>query len=245
MTARAEDTAVRALWLTAVPGHGDRRPYPRRAAPPQSTLRTLDLVNSGIGPEGVHLLLDVLLDRAAPLERLFLGCNGLTAAGAPAPSRATSASARSTCRPTTSATTAPPCWPRPPTRPVRLGLGGNGICPDGALARAPAGIEVLDLGRAMSERSLSSSGNTTGDDGAHAPAAAPPGSPPRRLELRHTGNTGRGAKSLLATLPDGHRLEYVGLGPGTPRRVKRSFAERLRPARPTHPDLRAIGSVYR
>ncbi|MGP4091006.1 gala protein, partial [Streptomyces sp. KR55] len=99
--------------------------------------------------------------------------------------------------------------------------------------------------RAMSERSLGPTCNATGDDGARALAAALPGSPLRRLELRHTGITGRGAKSLLAALPERHHLEYVGLGPGLPRRVKRSFAERLRPARPTHPDLRAIGSVYR
>ncbi|GAA3071191.1 hypothetical protein GCM10020254_13740 [Streptomyces goshikiensis] len=97
----------------------------------------------------------------------------------------------------------------------------------------------------MSERSLGSDGNSTGDEGVRALAAALPGSPLRRLELRHTGLTGRGAKALLAAVPAGSPLEYVGLGPGLPRRVKRSFAERLRPARATHPDLRAIGSVYR
>lgn len=40
-------------------------------------------------------------------------------------------------------------------------------------------------------------------------------------------------------------LEYVGLGPGLPRRVKRSFATRLRPDTGAHADLRAIRSVYR
>ncbi|MFB7267955.1 gala protein, partial [Streptomyces nojiriensis] len=102
-----------------------------------------------------------------------------------------------------------------------------------------------DLGRTMSERSLGSPGNAPGDEGAYALAAALPGSPLRRLELRHTGLTGRGAKSLLAAVPADSPLEYVGLGPGLPRRVKRSFTERLRPARAAHPDLRAIGSVYR
>jgi hypothetical protein len=85
----------------------------------------------------------------------------------------------------------------------------------------------------------------TGDAGAVALAEALPGSPLRRLELRHTGITGRGAKALLGALPADTRLEYLGLGPGVPRNVKRSVAPRLRPSAGVHPDLRAIGSVYR
>ncbi|OSP44413.1 gala protein, partial [Streptomyces sp. 13-12-16] len=132
-------------------------------------------------------------------------------------------------------------------RPVRLGLGGNGIGPTGARALADAlgAIETLDLGRPMSERSLGAPANATGDEGARALAAALAGSPLRRLELCHTGLTGRGAKSLLAAVPDDSLLEYVGLGPGLPRKVKRSFTQRLRPTAGAHPDLRAIGSVYR
>ncbi|WP_031015409.1 hypothetical protein [Streptomyces sp. NRRL F-5727] len=249
--ALAEDTTVRALWLKRNPVTATGARTLAGLLRRNSTLRTLDLVNSGIGPEGVRLLLDALLDRAAPLERLFLGGNGLTAADAPLlAALLRDAGVRELYLPANhlgDEGTAVLAAATDPTRPVRLGLGGNGIGPDGARALADAldGIETLDLGRAMSERSLGSPGNTTGDDGARTLAAALPGSPLRRLELRHTGITGRGAKSLLAALPEGHRLEYVGLGPGTPRRVKRSFAERLRPALPTHPDLRAIGSVYR
>ncbi|MCX2181409.1 gala protein [Streptomyces sp. SKN60] len=249
--ALADDTAVRALWLKRNPvGPAGARTLAgllRR----NTTLRTLDLVNSGIGAEGVRDLLDALLDRGAPLERLFLGGNGLTAADAPLlAALVRDAGVRELYVPANhlgdagitvlaAATDA--------ARPVRLGLGGNGIGPAGARALADAldGIDALDLGRTMSERSLGAPGNTTGDDGAHALAVALPGSPLRRLELRHTGLTGRGAKTLLAALDDAHRLEYVGLGPGLPRRVKRSFTARLRPARPTHPDLRAIGSLYR
>ncbi|MFD8009473.1 gala protein [Streptomyces sp. NPDC058955] len=249
--ALAEDTTVRALWLKRNPVTATGARTLAGLLRRNSTLRTLDLVNSGIGPEGVRLLLDALLDRAAPLERLFLGGNGLTAADAPLlAALLRDAGVRELYLPANhlgDEGTAVLAAATDPARPVRLGLGGNGIGPDGARALADAlgGIEILDLGRAMSERSLGSPANTTGDDGARALAAALPGSPLRRLELRHTGITGRGAKSLLASLPAGHRLEYVGLGPGTPRRLKRSFAERLRPARPTHPDLRAIGSLYR
>jgi hypothetical protein len=41
------------------------------------------------------------------------------------------------------------------------------------------------------------------------------------------------------------RLEYVGFGPGVPRKVKRALHSHLRPATPVHPDPHAIGSVYR
>ena len=53
------------------------------------------------------------------------------------------------------------------------------------------------------------------------------------------------AGNELAAVPDNSPLEYVGLGPGLPRKVKRSFTQRLRPVGRAHPDLRAIGSVYR
>ncbi|MFJ6863384.1 gala protein [Streptomyces termitum] len=249
--ALAEDTEVRALWLKRNPlapaGARTLAALLRR----NRALRTLDLVNTGIGPEGVRLLLDALLDRDAPLERLYLGGNGLTAADAPLlAALVRDAGVRELYLPANhlgDAGTAVLAAAADPARPVRLGLGGNGIGPAGARALADAlgGIESLDLGRAMSERGLGAPANTTGDDGARSLAAALPGSPLRRLELRHTGLTGRGARTLLSALPDEHRLEHVGLGPGTPRRLKRSFAERLHPARPAHPDLRAIGSVYR
>ncbi|MER6475216.1 gala protein [Streptomyces filamentosus] len=249
--ALAGDTTVRALWLKRNPvtttGARALAALLRR----NDALRTLDLVNSGIGSEGVRILLDALLDREAPLERLFLGGNGLTADDAPLlAALVRDAGVRELRLPANhlgDRGAAVLAAAADPARPVRLGLGGNGIGPEGArrLADALHGIEALDLGRAPSERGLGAPGNTTGDDGARALAAALPGSPLRRLELSHTGLTGRGARTLLDALPARHRLEHVGLGPGTPRRVKRSLAERLRPAAPAHPDLRAIGSVYR
>lgn len=251
--ALADDTTVRALWLKRNPVLEDGARTLAALLRRNTTLRTLDLVNTGIGAEGVRAVLDALIHREAPLERLFLGGNGLTAADAPLlAALIRDAGVRELYLPANhlgdaGAAVLASAAAADPTRPVRLGLGGNGIGPAGArsLADALGGIDTLDLGRAMSERSLGSDGNSTGDEGARALAAALPGSPLRRLELRHTGLTGRGAKTLLAAVPAGSPLEYVGLGPGLPRRVKRSFAERLRPARATHPDLRAIGSVYR
>ncbi|MGW6781778.1 gala protein [Streptomyces sp. NPDC054987] len=248
----AEDTTVRALWLKRNPLHADGARTLAALLRRNTGLRTLDLVNTGIGAEGVRLLLDALVEREQPLERLFLGGNGLGPDAAPLLCDLIRlAGVRELYVPANhlgdegAAALAAAAADSP--HPVRLGLGGNGIGAAGAraLAASLGGIEALDLGRALSERSLGAPGNHPGDEGAYALAAALPGSPLRRLELRHTGLTGRGAKSLLVAVPDDTPLEYVGLGPGLPRRVKRSFTERLRPARAAHPDVRAIGSVYR
>ncbi|MFD6553785.1 gala protein [Streptomyces sp. NPDC058398] len=245
------DATVHALWLKRNPvgDHGARAlaTMLRR----NTTLRTLDLVNTGLTTDGLRALCETLTDRPSPVERLFLGGNGLTADAAPLlAALIREAGVRELYLPANhlgDEGAAILAAAADPARPVRLGLGGNGIGPTGARALADSlgGIEALDLGRPMSERSLGAPANTTGDEGAHALAAALPGSPLRRLELCHTGLTGRGAKSLLAAVPDNTPLEYVGLGPGLPRKVKRSFTRRLRPVGGAHPDLRAIGSVYR
>ncbi|MFD6225941.1 gala protein [Streptomyces sp. NPDC060232] len=250
--ALAEDNTVRALWLKRNPLFEDGARTLAALLRRNTALRTLDLVNTGIGADGVRLLLDALLEREQPLERLFLGGNGLGPDAAPLlAALIRQAGVRELYVPANhlgdEGAAALGSAADGSAHPVRLGLGGNGIGAAGAraLAASLGGIETLDLGRTMSERSLGARGNHPGDEGAYALAAALPGSPLRRLELRHTGLTGRGAKGLLAAVPDDTPLEYVGLGPGLPRRVKRSFSERLRPARAAHPDVRAIGSVYR
>ncbi|MQY14491.1 hypothetical protein SRB5_46580 [Streptomyces sp. RB5] len=244
------DQTVQALWFKRNPVGDDGVRALAAMLRTNSTLRTLDLVNTGVGPDGLRALLDVLPGRPQPLERLFLGGNGLTAEAAPLLAALLREGVRELYLPANHlgdegarilAAAADPA------HPVRLGLGGNGIGVAGARALADAlhGIEVLDLGRPPSERSLGAPGNVVGDDGVHALADALPGSPLRRLELRHTGLTGRGAKALLSAVGERSPLEYVGLGPGLPRKVKRSFAQRLRPESAAHPDLCAIGSVYR
>ncbi|MGW2706010.1 gala protein [Streptomyces sp. NPDC001340] len=245
------DGTVRALWLKRNPVGDEGARALAAMLRRNTTLRTLDLVNTGLTTDGLRALVDALTDRPSPVERLFLGGNGLTADAAPLlAALIREAGVRELYLPANhlgDEGAAILAAAADPARPVRLGLGGNGIGPVGARALADSleGIEALDLGRPMSERSLGAPANTTGDEGAHALAAALPGSPLRRLELCHTGLTGRGAKTLLAAVPDSSPLEYVGLGPGLPRKVKRSFTQRLRPVGRAHPDLRAIGSVYR
>jgi hypothetical protein len=248
----SHDRTVRALWLKRNPvGDGGVRAIAgmlRR----NETIRTLDLVNTGVSRQGMRSLVEALEGRSAPLERLYLGGNGLTAeVGDLLTAFIRDAGVRELYLTANhlgdDGAAALAGAAVSVGRPVSLGLAGNGISPAGARALAGAldGIESLDLGRAPSERALGAPANETGDAGAEALAAALPGSPLRRLELRHSGITGRGAKTLLAAVGDDTRLEYVGLGPNVPRRVKREFAPRLRPQARVHRDLRAIGSVYR
>lgn len=245
------DGTLRALWLKRNPVGDEGARALAAMLRRNTTLRTLDLVNTGLTTHGLRALFDALTDRPSPVERLFLGGNGLTADAAPLlAALIREAGVRELYLPANhlgDEGAAILAAAADAARPVRLGLGGNGIGPVGARALADSlgGIEALDLGRPPSERSLGAPANTTGDEGAHALAAALPGSPLRRLELCHTGLTGRGAKTLLAAVPDNSSLEYVGLGPGLPRKVKRSFTQRLRPVGRAHADLRAIGSVYR
>ncbi|WP_242907076.1 gala protein [Actinomadura terrae] len=248
----ASDGEVRALWLKRNPVGDAGATALAAMLRTNRTIRTLDLVNTGLGVAGLRALLDALAARDAPLERLFLGGNGLGPDAAPLlAALLRDAGVRELYVPVNhlgddgAAILADAA--RCGERPVRLGLGGNGVGPAGARALAAAldRIEALDLGRPPSERALGAPSNATGDEGAAALAEALPGSPLRRLELRHSGVTGRGAKALLARVSDGTRLEYLGFGPGVPRRVKRAVAGFLRPATRAHPDMRAIVSVYR
>lgn len=105
-------------------------------------------------------------------------------------------------------------------------------------------LDSLDLSRPQSLRVLGAADNVVGDDGAALLAAALPGTPLRRLDLRHTGVGGRGAKALLAALPSTD-LTRLALGPDVPRRVKRAITALLPPAEPNAGGGSEIVSVYR
>jgi hypothetical protein len=133
-----------------------------------------------------------------------------------------------------------------PTRVV-LGLGGNGLSPAGVrpLAEQLRALWTLDLARPPSALALGALPNAVGDEGAAVLARALPGSSLRRLDLRHTGVTGRGARLLVEALHQGTDLELLGLGSGVPRRLKRGAAPALREPTPPADDIAAIASVYR
>ncbi|MFC7511408.1 gala protein [Streptomyces thermocarboxydus] len=182
--ALSADGTVRALWLKRNPVGDDGVTALAAMLRRNTTLRTLDLVNTGATTASLRLLLDALTGRPHPVERLFLGGNGLTADSAELLAAfVRDAGVRELYLPANhlgdrgAAVLAAAAAGS--AHPVRLGLGGNGIGPAGARALADAlgGIEALDLGRPMSERSLGAPANATGDDGAHALASALPGSP--------------------------------------------------------------------
>lgn len=252
----AADRTVKALWLKRNP-IGDRGVATVAAAlAGNPSVRTLDLTNTGMTVDGLRALADSLVQRPVPTERLYLGGNNfgpevaellarllreawvtelylnagrLGDAGAAALADALSAGRR-----------------------VTLGLGGNGIGPAGvrALAARLTTLSTLDLARPPSALALRAHPNEVGDEGAAALAAALPGSGLRRLDLRHTGVTGRGARLLVQALATANQestmeLELLGLGHGVPRRLKRIVADALAPATPPAADILAIASVYR
>ncbi len=250
--ALSADDTVRALWLKRNPVGDDGVTALAAMLRRNTALRTLDLVNTGITAASLRVLLDALTGRPHPVERLFLGGNGLTADTATLlAALIREAGVRELYLPANhlgdeGAAVLAAAAATPGTRCGSASAATASVPPEHAPSPTPW---------AASRRSTSD-GPCRNAASAHRPTppatTAPtpwppraPGSPLRRLELRHTGLTGRGAKSLLAAVPDGSPLEYVGLGPGLPRKVKRSFTRRLRPTTAAHPDLRAIGSVYR
>ncbi|RNL84648.1 gala protein [Halostreptopolyspora alba] len=250
-TALEADRTVRALWLKRNPIGDEGVTALATALRHNTTIRTLDLVNTGVTRHGLAVLLDALSGRPEPVERLHLGGNGLGADSADIlAGLVTDGGVRElhlAANHLGDDGAARIAAAAAPARTVGLGLGGNGVGVRGAAALAGAlgGVHSLDLSRPPSQRALGAPDNVTGDEGASALAEALPDSPIRRLALQRTGITGRGALRILREVrPDSH-LEYVGLGAGVPRRVKRELRRRLRPATAPPADVRAIGSVYR
>jgi hypothetical protein len=245
----ATDRTVNALWLKRNP-IGDAGVTALAAAlATNPTIRTLDLTNTGMTLHGLRVLVAALRSRPVALQRLYLGGNGWTpqagplfaelvagglgelylAAGALGDS-GVAALAESLVN----------------GRRLVLGLGGNGLTPAAVrvLAQRLPALSTLDLARPRSAVALRAESNLVGDEGATALAEALPRSALRRLDLRHTGVTGRGARLLVEAAADAE-LELLGLGHGVPRRLKRVAATTLRTPQPPAEDIAAIGSVYR
>jgi Ran GTPase-activating protein (RanGAP) involved in mRNA processing and transport len=246
------DRTVRALWLKRNPLGDDGVAALCRGLADNDTLRTLDLVNVGLSVDALGTLADTLARRPARLQRLFLGGNGLGPQAVDAlRSLIHDGGIRElylACNNLGDAGVAALAGHADGVA-MTLGLGGNGISPDSvaALAAHLRSWVALDLARPPSERALGARENVVADAGAAALAAALPGSQLRRLDLRRTGITGRGARLLIDALRDHPTLEYLGLRHGVPRRMRRvaATATATRPATRPHPDIRSIASVYR
>jgi len=245
------DRTVQALWLKRNP-IGDAGVVALAAAlRVNSTVRTLDLTNTGFTVDGLRALVSALAVRETPLERLYLGGNNLGPAAAPLLAGLVRSGVRElylACgRLGDEGAAALASAASDAGHRITFGLGGNGIGPAGvrALASALGTLSTLDLARPPSSVVLRAEPNQVGDEGASALADGLPGSGLRRLDLRHTGVTGRGARLLMTAAQRCTGLELLGLGSGVPRRIKRAVAETLSPATPPAPDIQAIVSVYR
>ncbi len=238
----ADDDGVRALWLKRNPIGDAGVAHLAAALASNTTLRTLDLVNTGLTVTGLAVLADALAARPPVMQRLFLGGNALRADAVPTLVRLVRDGgvrelylAVNQLGDDGAAVLADGVAGYGMT----LGLGGNGITDMGPLAAALGSWTGLDLSRPPSERALGGRSNEVGDGGAALLAEALPGSALRRLDVRFTGVTGRGARLLLAAAG---RLDHLGINGGVPRRMRRSAP---RSGTPPHADISAIASVYR
>jgi hypothetical protein len=250
----AEDGGVRALWLKRNPigDAGAAALAELLAANP--TIRTLDVTNTGMTLGGLKVLVRALTTRTVPLQRLYAGGNGWGPEAGPllASLLVTGLgelylAAGRLADDGTAAIADALADVAAHGRRVGLGLGGNGLTPQAVrllAAHLPA-LSTLDLSRPPSGLALRAVPNVVGDEGATALARALPGSGLRRLDLRHTGVTGRGARLLVAALVPETDLELLGLGRGVSRRLKRAATAALHPPAPPTPDVAAIASVYR
>ncbi|MET7418514.1 gala protein [Dactylosporangium sp. NPDC005555] len=247
----AADDRVRALWLKRNPLGDEGVTALAETLRRNTTIDTVDLVNTGLTTAGLEVLVDALTARPTPVKRVFLGGNGLGPDAGPllrkllrdagvqglflAANRLGDAGAGPVIEAVSAAGTT-------------LGLGGNGLTKAAVagLAERLSTMDSLDLSRPQSLRVLGAADNVVGDDGAALLAAALPGTPLRRLDLRHTGVGGRGAKALLAALP-ATDLTRLALGPDVPRRVKRAISALLPAADggPGSANSSEIVSVYR
>jgi Ran GTPase-activating protein (RanGAP) involved in mRNA processing and transport len=245
----AADDRVRALWLKRNPLGDEGVAALAATLRRNTTIDTVDLVNTGLTAAGLETLVDALVARAAPVTRVFLGGNGLGPSAGPLLARllreagvrglflAANRLGDAGVRPVVAALHA---------AGSTLGLGGNGLSPAAVAGVADrlSMLDSLDLSRPQSLRVLGAADNIVGDDGAALLAAALPGTRLRRLDLRHTGVGGRGAKALLAALPSTD-LTRLALGPDVPRRVKRAISALLPPTEPYAGAGSEIVSVYR
>lgn len=260
---RASPQAVTAVWLKRNPlgpAGGEAAAGLVEAA---RSLRTLDLVQTGLDPAGLGVLTDALITAARSgrgVERLFVGGNDLGPAGA-LPLAALIASGAVSELYVSAARLgdegarllAEALGQAPYARLTRLALASNGIGPKACAAltaaAAEAGVELLDLGRVRAAGALAAADNRVDAEAAAAIAAALGAAPHRltHLVLANTGMRSREAHRLLDAAPDAVTPTRYVLGKGIATSVRRrldSFSARL--PLPAVPDaVAAVRSVHR
>ncbi|MFI0938797.1 ribonuclease inhibitor [Streptomyces sp. NPDC021020] len=260
---RASQHVVTGVWLKRNPlGTGGGQAAAELVAAAAS-LRTLDLVQTGLDAAGAAVLAETLLAAAAAgrrIERLYVGGNPLGAPGA-APLAALLAAGAldelyaSACGlgDDGALLLASALERAPHGRLARLSVASNGIGPRATArltgAAAAAGVELLDLGRVRAAGTLGAPDNRVDTEAATAIGLALAAAPHRlaHLVLSHTGMRSREAHRLLDAAPAAATATRFVLGKGVATSVRRRLdalsAHLPMPATP--PDVAAVRSVHR
>ncbi|MGW7418839.1 ribonuclease inhibitor [Streptomyces sp. NPDC054813] len=260
---RASPQVVTGVWLKRNPlGSGGGRAAAELVESARS-LRTLDLVQTGLDPAGAAVLADALLvaaDGGRRIERLFVGGNPLGEAGARALAAVVAGGAVDELYVSAArlgdagALLLADALDRAPYgRLGRLSAASNGIGPSAAArlvtAAASAGVTLLDLGRVRAAAVLAAPDNRLDLAAADTIGQALAGAGHRlaHLVLTHTGMRSREAHRLLDHAAHAGTATRYRLGAGIAASVKRRLDDLSAhlPA-PTVPvDVAAVRSVHR
>ncbi|MFD3582325.1 ribonuclease inhibitor [Streptomyces sp. NPDC058683] len=260
---RASPQIVTGVWLKRNPlGSGGGRAAAELVESARS-LRTLDLVQTGLDPAGAAVLADALLvaaDGGRRIERLFVGGNPLGEAGARALAAVVAGGAVDELYVSAArlgdagALLLADALDRAPYgRLARLSAASNGIGPSAAArlvtAAASAGVTLLDLGRVRAAAVLAAPDNRLDLAAADTIGQALAGTEHRlaHLVLTHTGMRSREAHRLLDHAAQAGTATRYRLGAGIAASVKRRLDDLSAhiPA-PTLPaDVAAVRSVHR
>ncbi|RKG72805.1 hypothetical protein [Corallococcus terminator] len=252
--------SVEGLWLKRNP-LGAQGTTLLADAVATSALRTLDLVDTGLGETGLAALVEQLLARDAPLEWLYLSGNRLTARAARPLAELLRKSPRLlglylAANPLGDDSAEILAEALAENRTLLgLSLSSTGLGPRGARALAQAlrhhpVLESLELGHAPSTRVLQAPPNRFGPEGAEALAGLLMANTHLRyVDLRNSDLSSEGTARLIAALGDRPvRLALEGVG-ALPKPVIAAYRQHQEQARsvprPEWPGARRIRSVYR
>ncbi|MGV9452000.1 ribonuclease inhibitor [Streptomyces sp. NPDC003635] len=260
---RASPQVVTGVWLKRNPLGGGGGHAAAEIVDAARSLRTLDLVQTGLDAPGAAALAEALLTAAANgrrVERLFVGGNPLGAAGAEPLGAVIAAGAidelyvsAARLGDAGAERLADALERAPYGRLTRLSAASNGIGPRAAArlvtAATAAGVTLLDLGRVRAAAVLGAADNHLDLAAAETVADVLTAAEHRlsHLVLTHTGMRSREAHRLLDTAPRATTATRFVLGQGIAASVKRrldALSAHVPP--PTVPaDVAAVRSVHR
>ncbi|WP_416977303.1 ribonuclease inhibitor [Streptomyces sp. T028] len=260
---RASPQVVTGVWLKRNPLGGGGGRAAAELIESARTLRTLDLVQTGLDPSGAARLADALLaaaDGGRRIERLFAGGNPLGEPGAEALAAVIAAGAidelyvsAARLGDAGALRLADALSRAPYGRLTRLSVASNGIGPQAAArlvdAATAAGVTLLDLGRVRAAAVLGAADNRLDLEAADSIGRTLAVGEHRlaHLFLRHTGLRSREAHRLLDHAPRAATPTRFVLGQSIATSIKRRLT-----ALSTHvpppivpADVAAVRSVHR